>query len=72
MLLKLKNDEVNIKGRGFVGGRKKKNWISKEDTSSPTVYTEGLMLSCIIDAIEGPDVANADLIVDFLQNDYNK
>ena len=48
MSLKIKNYEVTIKGRGCTYGRKKRNWISKEDASSPTVSTEGLILSFII------------------------
>ena len=39
MFLKLKNDEVTIKGRGFAEVRKQKDWISQEYTSSPTVST---------------------------------
>ena len=44
MFLKLKIDEVTIEGRGCADGRKQRDWLSKEDTSSPTVSTEGLML----------------------------
>ena len=53
MFMKLKSDEVTIKGRGCADRRKHWDWLSKEDTSSPTVSTEGLMLSCMIDATEG-------------------
>ena len=51
MYLKLKNEEVTIKGRGCPNGRNQKTCISKEDTSLPTVSTEGLMLSFMIDAM---------------------
>ena len=53
MFLKLESDEVTIKGRGCTDGRKHWDWISKEDTSSSTVSTEGLMLLCMIDLMEG-------------------
>jgi hypothetical protein len=43
--------------------------MTKEDTSSPTVATESLMLTCIIDAIEGRDVATVDLPGAFMQSD---
>ena len=66
MFLKLKSDEVTIKGRGCADGRKQQDWISKEDTSSPTMSTEGLMLLCMIDAIEGREVATADIPGAFL------
>ena len=34
--------------------------------------TEGLMLSCMIDAMEYPDVATAEIPGAFLQTDYYK
>ena len=34
--------------------------------------TEGLMLSCMIDAMEGRELATADIPGAFLQNDYDK
>ena len=40
--------------------------------SSPTVSTEGLMLSCMIDAMEGREVATADIPGAFLHTDYDK
>ena len=52
MFLKLKNDEVKIKGRGCTDRRKQSNWLSKEYTSSPTVSIKGLMLSCVVDTME--------------------
>ena len=72
MFTKLKNDEFKIKGRVFPDGINKRNWISKEYISSPTVSTEVLMLSCMIDTMEVRDVANADILGAFLQTDYNK
>jgi hypothetical protein len=35
----------------------------KEDASSPTVSTEAVMLTCVIDANENRDVAIVDLII---------
>ena len=40
--------------------------------SSPTVSTEGLMLSCMINAMEGREVATADIPGSFLQDDYGR
>ena len=61
MFLKLKSNEVKIKGIGCAGGRKQRDWISKEDTLSPTVYTEGLMMLHMIDAMEGREVSTLDI-----------
>ena len=44
VFMKLKSDEITIKGIGCADGRKQRDWIYKEDKSSPTVSTGGLML----------------------------
>jgi hypothetical protein len=46
-----------IKGRTVDGGNKQRNYISKEDASSPTVAMESVLLSCIIVAKKEWDVA---------------
>jgi hypothetical protein len=43
--------------------------LSKQETSSPTVATEALSLTCVIDAIEGRDVATCDIPGAFMQSD---
>ena len=50
-----------IKGRGCAGGRKQRVYISKEERSSPTVTTEGMILSCILDVMEGRYVVTVDI-----------
>ena len=72
MFQKLKIDEVKIKVIGCAEGRKHQDWLSKEDTLSPNVSTEGLVLSFMIDAMEGQEVATADIPGAFLQTDYDK
>jgi hypothetical protein len=56
-----------IKGRTVAGGNKQRDFISKEEASSPTVATEAVLLSCIIDADEGRDVAVIDIPNAFIQ-----
>jgi len=60
VFLKEKRDK-SIKVRTAAGGNKQQDCASKEDVSSPTVSTEAVMLSCIIDAQEGRDVATIDI-----------
>jgi hypothetical protein len=60
MFLKQKRHR-KIKGRGCADGHKQREHLGKEDTASPTVTTEGLMLSCMIDAKERRDVATANI-----------
>ena len=56
-----------IKGRAVAGGNKQRDFISKEDASSPTVATESVLLTCIVDALEGRDVAVIDIPNAFIQ-----
>jgi hypothetical protein len=60
MLLKKKR-YGKIKGRTVSGGNKQRDYISKEDASFPTVDTESVLLSCIIDAEEEWYVAVVDI-----------
>ena len=66
MFLKEKRDG-KIKGRTVAGGNKQRDFISKEDASSPTVSTESVLLTCIVDAEEGRDVAVIDIPNAFIQ-----
>jgi hypothetical protein len=43
--------------------------MTKEETTSPTVATEALILTCVIDAIEERDVATCDIPGAFMQSD---
>jgi hypothetical protein len=66
MFLKEKRDG-SLKGRTVAGGNKQRDYISKEDASSPTVATQAVLLSCIIDAEKGRDVAVIDIPNAFIQ-----
>jgi Reverse transcriptase (RNA-dependent DNA polymerase) len=61
-----------IKGRGCADGRKQRMYKSKEETSSPTVAIESLMLSCAIDAKEKRHVITADIPGAFMQADMDE
>ena len=50
-----------IKGRGCADGRKQRLNTPKDAASSPTVATESVLLSCVIDAKERRDVATVDI-----------
>jgi hypothetical protein len=56
-----------IKGRTVAGGNKQRDYIPKEDASSPTVSTESVLLTCIVDAEEERDVAVIDIPNAFIQ-----
>jgi hypothetical protein len=59
VFLKEKRDGSE-KGRTVAGGNKQRSYIRKEDASSPTVSAESVLLTCIVDAEEGRDVAVID------------
>jgi hypothetical protein len=58
-----------IKGRGCADGRSQREHMTKQETSSPTVATKALILTCVVDAIEGRDVATCDIPGAFMQSD---
>ena len=68
VVFKRKRD-TSVKGRGCADGRRQREYIRKEDATSPTVSLYALILSCIIDAIEGHDMATVDIPGAFLQTD---
>ena len=56
-----------IKGRTVYDGSGTREWLSKEDTTSPTASIEGILLTGVIDAKEGRDVMTADIPNAFIQ-----
>jgi hypothetical protein len=56
-----------IKGHTVADGRPQRALYTKEQTSSPTVLTDALMMSILIDASEHPDVATADVAGTYLR-----
>ena len=65
-LIKEKRDG-KIKGRTVADGRAQRGLYEKSQTASPTVATDALMLSIMIDAYEGRDVATADVAGAYLK-----
>ena len=63
--------DKSLKGRACADGCAQRKYIGQEQSSSPTVSTEALLLSCLIDAFEGRDVATVDLPGAFLQTEID-
>jgi hypothetical protein len=61
-----------VKGRGCADGRKQRAYISKADAASPTVATESVFLTAVIDAVEGREVAVVDVPGAFMQADMDE
>ena len=69
MFLKRKRTS-DIKARGCANGRPQREFISKDESSSPTVSTYALFISCAMDAMEGRQVVTCDIPGAFLQADW--
>lgn len=59
-----------IKARGCADGRPQREYITKLESSAPTVKTHALFLSCLVDAAEGRKVVVADIPSAFLSADW--
>ena len=66
MLLSEKNDG-EVKGRCVYKGDGTREWLSREDTSSPTASLEAIATTCVIDAYEGRDMMSLDIPNAFIQ-----
>ena len=61
-----------IKGRGCADGRKQREWTDKSESTSPTITTNAVFLTAVIDALEGRDVAIFDVAGAFMQADMDE
>ena len=58
-----------IKGRMVYNGKPTREWLSREDSASPTASLESILLTAVIDAKEGRDVMTADVPNAFIQTE---
>ena len=71
MFLKKKRSGT-IEGCGCADGRKKRAYITKEESTSPTISTEAVFLMAVVDAWESWKVAVLDVLGAFMQVDMDK
>jgi hypothetical protein len=69
LLFLVEKRDGRLKARNCANGSTQRDFMYKEDTASPTVLTESILLTCIIDAKEGRDVMTADIPNAFVQTD---
>ena len=69
MLLTQKTMSKEIKGRMVFNGKPTREWLSREDTSSPTASLEAIFLTATIDAKEERDVMTMDIPNAFIQTE---
>ena len=61
-----------IKGRGCADGRKQRAYITKEEPTAPTVSTEAVFLTAVIDAMEGRNIVVLDVPGAFMQAEIDE
>ena len=61
-----------IKGRMVFNGKPTREWLSREESASPTASLEGIMISGVIDAHEGRDIMSSDIPNTFIQAELNR
>jgi hypothetical protein len=66
LFLKEKRDG-KLKSRTVLGGNTQRDYISKDEASSPTAFTEAVIITAIIDAKEKRDVGTIDVPNAFCQ-----
>ena len=64
-LVKFKRNGT-VKGRACADGRKQRMYVSKDDSTSPAVQLESILMSLMIDALERRDVATCDIVGAYL------
>jgi hypothetical protein len=56
-----------IKARKVLGGNVQRNYISKDEASSPTAYTESVIMTAVIDSKERREVTTVEIPNAFCQ-----
>ena len=59
--------DKSIKGRMVYNGKPTREWLTREDSASPTAALESIMLTAVIDAYEERDVMTVDIPNAFIQ-----
>ena len=70
LLFVIEKRDGRIKARHCANGSPQRAWIPAENASSPTVSTESVLLTAIIDAEEGRDVMTSDVPNAFVQTEH--
>ena len=69
LMLLTRKRSGSVKGRLAYNVKATRDWISKENTSSPTVGTDSIMMTCAVDSFERRDVMTSDVPNAFIQTD---
>ena len=72
LLFLTEKSDGSIKARLVFNGKPTRDWLSREDTSSPTASQEGIFMTATVDAKEERDVMSTDLPNAFIQAEVPK
>ena len=61
-----------MKGRGCANGRPQQEYVTTEESSSPTVSLYALMSLCVMDALDDRKVITVDIPGAFLQDNWSQ
>ena len=53
-------------------GKPTREWLSREESASPTASLEGIVITGVIDAHEGRDIMSSDIPNAFIQAELNR
>jgi hypothetical protein len=66
MFISVKCDET-VKGGMVYNGKPTREWLSREDASSPTAALQSIMLTAVINATEDCSIMTCDIPIVFIQ-----
>jgi hypothetical protein len=69
LIFMVQKKDGRIKSRHCANGSLQRNWMEREEVSSPTVSTESTLLTAVIEAEEQRDVATCDIPNAFIQTE---
>ena len=72
LIFMVEKRDGTIKSRHCANGSTQRAYMAREDVSSPTVSTESTILTAVIEAQEGRDVATCDIPNAFIQTEVEK
>ena len=68
----MEKDDGTIKARACVIGSTQRNYISREEAESPTVSTEAVLITGVIEAKQQRDIITADIPNALIQTSINE
>jgi hypothetical protein len=72
LLFLVEKKDGRLKARHCANGSTQRGYIGREEASSPTVSTESILLTAVIEAEEGRDVATMDIPNAFIQTEVSE